>query len=561
MVDRLFLEIGLILLVTTLFVHLFRLLKQPTIIPYILTGMILGPLGFNVLQSQEALRTFSVIGVAFLLFIVGLNLNIKLLKDVGKVSAIAGLSQLLFTTLIGLFLIQYIGFSLIEAGIISLALAFSSTIIVVKLLTDKNDLDTLYGKIALGFLIVQDFVAIFAIMFISSFSHKGIVTNELFLTILKGILLFIIAVIMNKLFVTKFMAKAAENQEVLLISSLSWCFLFMMISYALGFSLEIGAFLAGITLAAVPYTYQISSRVKPLRDFFIMAFFVSIGASIVIAPVKQLLTPIILASLFVLIGNPLIVMIILGILGFKKRTGFLTGLAIAQTSEFSLILVNLASSLNLVSKDGVYLTTLVSLITITLSTYFIIFNDKLYNFFSPYLDIFERKKLKENNFTFHAKRKRYDIVLLGQNRLGYGIVNELQKNKKSFVVVDYNPTIVKRLREKNIPCFYGDIADTEILKGILRYKPQLIISTVNTFDENLIVTKSFRKKKNIMIIVTAPTMEKALDLYKEGADYVIIPHILGGEKFAEMVKGSKFSKKQLTKVREEHITQILKSKA
>jgi Kef-type K+ transport system membrane component KefB len=555
--ENIFFELGIILIIATLLALILRSLKQPPIIAYIITGLLLGPLVLNLITTQTQLQAFAQIGIAFLLFTVGLNLNINLLREVGKVSLYTGIGQVLFTTLIGYMIILKLGFSSIEALYMAIALAFSSTIIIVKLLSDKQDLETLYGKISLGFLLVQDAVAVLILIMLSSVNTNQ-VTFSLGQALINGAILCVIAYIAAKFFLTKFFERVAREQETLFLSAISWCFAMSLIAYFLGFTIEIGAFLAGISLAALPYSMEITTKVKPLRNFFIVLFFVSIGSSLVFVNFFQQLPIIIMLSAFVLIGNPLIVMIIMGIMGFKSRTGFLAGLTVAQISEFSLILAALGYSLGHLSLEVISLISAVGIITIAISTYMITHNEKLYAILAPYLKIFERKKLFEKNLAHHKGTKKYDVILMGQHRIGYSILKNLQKKKSRILVIDFNPTIITNLIEKKIPCLYGDIADPDILKEIKRYKPKMIICTIHTFEDNLMVTKTFRKlNKDMTIIVTASTIQKALDMYAEGADYVIIPHILGGERVSDMLKTMLNNKKKIKALRNKHIKALL----
>ncbi|MEK6839368.1 MAG: cation:proton antiporter [Nanoarchaeota archaeon] len=549
--EDIFLEVGIIIIATTILALIFRLFKQPPIVAYIFTGVILGPLVLNIITTSEILDIFSKIGIAFLLFVVGLSLNVKILREVGKVSFYTGMGQVLFTTIIGYFVIKYFGFSSLESAYMGIAFAFSSTIIIVKLLSDKNDLDTLYGKISLGFLLIQDALAILLLIFLSTFSN-GKLTTGIGSAVLSAIALCLVAFLANKLFLTKFFERAARSQEILFLSAISWCFALAMFAQLLGFTLEIGAFLAGVTLASIPYSTEISNKVKPLRDFFMILFFVIMGSSLVFTNLEHQLPAIIIISLFVLIGNPLILMIIMGVMGFKSRTGFLCGLTVAQISEFSLILAAMGKELGHFSGDIVSMISAVGIITITFSTYMITYNEKLFSIFAPYLKIFERKSILEEKMSLHKKSNKYEIILLGQHRMGYSILKNLLKKKSKVLVVDYNPTVIKDLVRKNIPCLYGDVADPEILHALKQHKPKIIISTISQFEDNALITKIFREMdRNIMIITTANTTKKAIELYKEGADYVIIPHILSGEKISDMLKV--FTKKRIRMLRSQHL--------
>lgn len=555
--ESIFFELGIVISVAALLAIFFRLLKQPPLLAYLVTGIIMGPAVFNLITAQNEFQTFSQIGVAFLLFIVGLNLNIKILREVGKVSLYTGLGQVIFTSLIGYFLIIFLGFTRIEAVYISLALAFSSTIIIVKLLSDKRDMESLYGKISIGFLLVQDAIAIFILITLKSFNTLQIVPSVVE-SIFKAVILCIIAYVASKFFLKKFFEKVAKSTEILFLTAISWCFILSILAVFLGFTIEIGAFIAGISLASLPYTTEISNKIKPLRDFFIILFFVVVGSSLSISNIASHIWIIFILSVFVLIGNPLIVMGIMGLMGFKSRTGFLAGLTVAQISEFSLILAAAGFKLGHLSTDVISIISAVGIITIAISTYMITNNEKLYLYLSPFLKIFERKNIYEKKLAHHKNAKKYNTILMGRHRIGYSVLRNLNKKKDKFLVVDFNPAVIKELISKKIPCIYGDIADPEILEELKKFNPKLIISTIHVYEDSVLVTEMFRKiNKKITIVVTANTVREALDLYELGANYVIIPHILGGERVSEMLRTTIPNKKRLGKLRNKHIKSLI----
>jgi len=298
-------DFAVIIIIASILAYFLRLLKQPLILAYIITGLLAGQLLPNLIQDTTLIDFFSQIGIAFLLFIVGLSLSFSKLKEVGKIALITGFGQVVFSAIVGYFIAVYLGFTNIHAAYIGLALAFSSTIIVIKLLSDKNDLDALYGRISIGFLLVQDFIAIIALVVLSSLNnYDSSVINLIFINLLKITLLLIAVYILSRYALPTIFSRVARNQELLFISSISWLFFLAIGSVALGFSVEIGAFLAGIALANLPYHYEISSKIKPLRDFFLVLFFVALGAQINLGSFNELLIPAIVLSLFVLITNP-----------------------------------------------------------------------------------------------------------------------------------------------------------------------------------------------------------------------------------------------------------------
>jgi len=553
-----FVELSVIIIIAVAVGWIMRLLRQPLVIGYILTGIIVSPHFLNIVSSTEAIATFAHIGIAFLLFVVGLNLNPRIIKDVGKVSLITGVGQVIFTSVIGFLIGRLLGFSTIVSVYIAVALTFSSTIIIMKLLSDKGDLETLYGRIAIGFLIVQDLIVILILMVIASIPAGANFTALIFGTILKGfgllVLLFLIGIYILPL-ITKAIAK---SQELLLLFSIGWCLALASFFYYFNFSMEIGALLAGVTLAMSPYRYEISSKMKPLRDFFIILFFILLGSQMVFANISQYIIPILIFSAFILIGNPLIVMVLMGLLGYTKRNSFLAGLTVAQISEFSLILIALGVSVGHLTNEILSLVTIIGLITIAGSTYMIIYASKIYPYLSKYLGIFERKGKKVDEHRYH-KDEIYDIVLFGYNRIGYSIVKTVQKMKKSLLIVDFNPDVIKRLIARKVPCIYGDVGDSEILERLGLNKAEMVISTVPEEQDNLLLIKKTKEvNKKALIFVTANQVEEALILYDAGADYVILPHLLGGDHVSILLEDFTGDINKILETKLKHIDELHK---
>ncbi len=533
--SNLLLNISIILLVATVIAVLAKLLKQPSILAYIITGIILGPLFLKITGPSETIKLFSEIGIAFLLFIVGLSLNFSTLKKTGKTSIIIGIFQIIITTIFGFLLSKALGFSNIVSIYISLAVTFSSTIIIVKLLSDKNEIDTLYGKILVGLLLVQDFVAIISLIFITSLGNENFNINSALIIFIKGLSFILLVFISSKYLLKKLFNIVSSSQELLFIASIAWCFLLSSIAYLLGLSLEIGAFLAGVSLTVIPFNHVILNKVKPLRDFFIVIFFVNLGIGMLLNSVSKIIIPALIISIFVIVGKFLILLIIMAIIGYKKRTNFLSSLAIVQISEFSLILVNLGLKAGHLTQDIVTLITIVGLITITISSYLIINNDKLYILMSKYLSIFERKKLKEERYKI--ENNKYEVILFGGHRTGYNIIKSLQTSKKKFLTVDFNPDVISNLKKQNIEAIYGDVSDHDFLEELLRIKPKIVISTIHNLEDNLEIIRTFRRfNKNGIIFVTTKDLIELKELYEKGADFVVLPELLTGQKIADYVR-------------------------
>jgi len=551
-----FIELGIIVFIAVIITAIMRALKQPLLIGYILTGIIVSPYFLNVAKG-DFISVFAQIGVALLLFLVGLNLNPKVLKEVGKVSLFTGIGQIVFTTGIGFLICLLLGFSVIISLYVSIALAFSSTIIIMKLLSDKNALDALYGKISVGFLVVQDIVAIIILIVISSLKdgfNIGVLIN-----VGIGIFLIIFLSIISIYLLPRFVKFVAKSQEFLLLFSISWCISLAALFYAFNFSIEIGALLAGFFLSFLPYRQEINFKLRPLRDFFLISFFVYLGFHMTFGNIAQYILPIIILSLFILIGNPIIVLIIMGKMGYTKKTGFMAGLTVAQISEFSLILIALGVTVGHINSDILSVVTIIGLITIIGSSYMIIYSEKIFCKISSFLSIFERKDKKIDDITY--KKHVYDYVIFGYNRLGYNLVNSLKKSKKNILVIDYNPEKIKQLEKNKIDFIYGDVSNLELLCELDLSKTKTIISTINDLDADLLLIKKVKEQNyKIKLIFVADDVDMALKLYNFGADYVIMPRYLSSYYITNLINIDEHSKDRLAKERINHITDLKNTK-
>ncbi|HEX8931681.1 MAG TPA: cation:proton antiporter, partial [Patescibacteria group bacterium] len=316
-----FLELATIVFIATVVSVIMRLLKQPLIVGYLLAGVLAGPYFFNALHTKEFIEILSKVGVTILLFIVGLNMSPKIIKEVGKVSLLTGVGQVVVTTIFGYFAARALGIGSTPALYIAVGLTFSSTIIVLKLLSDKGDLTKLYGRVSIGFLLVQDILAAIVLIFVSSFSgsHQISLPLSLFIIALKSIQVAILLYLITTYLLPYFMKFVAFSQELLFLFSIAWGLTLASLFYLYGFSAEIGALVAGVCLSVTPYAYEIGSRLKPLRDFFIVLFFVLIGSQLEIRVIPQIIVPAIVLSGFVLLIKPIIMHFIMHIFGFKSK--------------------------------------------------------------------------------------------------------------------------------------------------------------------------------------------------------------------------------------------------
>ena len=554
---EIFVELSTIIFFAMLVSILMRILKQPLIVGYIFTGVLVGPYGLNLIQSGEIIELFSKIGITILLFIVGLNLSPKVIKEVGRVSLFTGIGQVLFTSLIGFGIALLLGIDRIAALYVAIALTFSSTIIILKLLSDKGDLNKLYGKIAIGFLLVQDIIATLILLIASSFSGGGSETLLMTagMTILRGGLLIISMIAVSQYVLPKISKFVASSQEMLFIFSLSWGLGVASLFNVFGFSVEIGALVAGVSLSMTPYAIEASTRLRPLRDFFILLFFILLGSQMVLANIGLIIIPAVILSAFVLVGNPIIVVVLMNISGYSRRTSYHAGLTVAQISEFSLILATLGFELGHLSGEVLSLITLVGLITISGSTYLILYAEDLY----PYVEkILSRLEIK-NNSKDTNQSKSYNSILFGYQRVGQDFVKAFDRLDLQYLVVDFNPDSIKLLQDAEIPHKYGDAKDPEFLNELDLKGLRYLISTIPEFETNLMILRKVREiNKRAILIAISNNSDEALGLYAEGASYVIMPHYLGAQYAVRLIGRAGMDKREYDSHRERHLLHLEK---
>lgn len=564
--NNIFFELTTVLILAGLISFIVSLLKQPSIIAYIITGLIVGPLGYYRMQQGDVFSALAQIGITLLLFMVGLQLDIGQLKRIGKTALLVGLGQVFFTSVIGFGILRALGFSAISSLYIAPALTFSSTIIVVKLLGEKKDLQSLYGKLVVGIFLTQDFIAILILISLSSLQpssgslYAGLpLWENIILALVRALILILVIWWLSIKVFPKVMEYIGNNDELMLVFSLAWALglAALVASPIMGFSLEIGGFLAGLSLAGSGVHYEISGKIKPIRDFFIIIFFIVLGSGLALNNIALLAKPAIILSLFVLIGNPIIVMILLGLFGYKPRTGFLAGVTVGQISEFSLILVSTAYASGNLSQSEVSLVTLIGMITIAISSYMIMSAGKIYDTLHPLLKIFDFKKGAAEKH-LHAEVLKNHIILVGAHRLGHHLIETLQKQKSPFVVVDFNPEIVEFYAEKGITALCGDITDSFIQEQVNLPNAKMVISTVPDFVDNMALLHAIRraaagKRSMPKMIFIAQDETETKAFYEEGIDYVISPHFMGGMHLAKILEGRQAAF-DLKKLREQHLS-------
>ncbi|BAU50202.1 sodium/hydrogen exchanger [Sulfurifustis variabilis] len=539
-IGNVFYEFAALLLIAVAVGALALRLRQPLIVAFIAVGILVGPAGFGLVTAHDPIALLATLGIALLLFVVGLKLDLHLIRTLGPVALATGLGQVVFTSVIGYAIALLLGLDHVPAIYVAVALTFSSTIIIVKLLSDKREIDSLHGRIAVGFLIVQDIVVVLVMIGLSAFGVAGAAENGPWRDLLRLVLgavalLFGVALLMRYV-LPPLLFRLAQSPELLVLFGIGWAVVLAALGDYVGLSKEVGAFLAGVTIASTPYREAISTRLVSLRDFLLLFFFIDLGARLDLGFLGEQLAPAIILSLFVLIGNPLIVMVIMGVMGYRKRTSFLAGLTVAQISEFSLILGALGLSLGHIAPETLGLITLVGLVTIGLSTYLILYSHFLYERIAPWLGLFERE-VPHREQAEEARGRTpgsVEVILFGLGRFGENIARGLRAAGVRVLGVDFDPEAIRSWQERRLPAQYGDAEDPELHATLPLDEAGWVVCAIPARDVNLALLHGLRAHGyRGRIALTALTEHDAQVLHQRGADIVLRPFLAAAEQTVE----------------------------
>ncbi len=525
MQEQIFISLWLVIGVVLIVLWIMKLLKQPMIIWYILSGVLLTLLVPSLLQWNTSFQWFANIWIAFLLFMVWMELNPSLIKDIWKRSIITWILQVIITSAIWFLISLWLGFDPITAVYIWTWFSFSSTIVVLKLLSDREEMESTFGRQSIWILIVQDLIVMLVMLLIVSFRDIwwGMWLQVVWLLALKLIWLIFLIVLASKYFIPKITKKIAESQEFLFLFSIGWCFILWALFQYLWFGIEIWALAAWVSLATSSYRFEITSRIKPIKDFFIVIFFVLLGSHVDFSAGINWLH-IAVFSTFILLVKPLIIMIILGFMWHTKKNNFLSWASLGQISEFSFILLAMGISSGLIKDPNIQIVaTIVGLITIAGSSYFMVYGEKIYNTIRPVLKWIPGPW---NQSYKKVNKSGYDIILFGYGRFGSNLYTKLNEKNK-ILVVDENPSIIWLLQSEHKDCIYGDIGDVEFVQELNVKDVKMVISSVKKFDENIVLLKNIKqKRKNTIVVLVSNHIHEAIKLYEQWADYVILPHYI-----------------------------------
>ncbi len=527
-------------------------LRLPLLLGYLAAGIMLGPhLGFGVITSSETISTLSEIGLILLMYILGMEIDLKKLLKAGKAVFVNGVTQFIGCVGLACLFFQLFGYNFNQSNFyllyIAVAASLSSTLIVVKLLSDRMELDTLTSRITLGILVLQD---IWAIVFLAAQPNlNNFQITILLFSLAKAGVLILVAALMAKYLLPWVFAKIAKQVELTLVVAMGWCFTIAGIANFLGLSLEMGALVAGVSIASFPYHVQIAVKISSLRDFFVTLFFVALGLQIPV-PNAQILTLTLGILIFTSLSRVITIFPVLFSMKYGNRGSLVPGFNLSQVSEFSLVILSLGVGYGHIPQNILSSFIIALVCSALLSSLIIPHTHNLYRLLNPWLEAIGLKDKIDQLDTEAADEdpthKNAKIIFLGFYREASSLLAELEtrhspKALEEIMVVDFNPETINKLKKKNIQVHYGDIGHSDTLHHLNFNHAQIIISTIpDSFLRGTSNHKLLLGMKEVAphakIIVTAETIDQAREFYKMGADYVYIPRIVSAHYLTDILE-------------------------
>lgn len=546
-----FYQLTFVLLVAGLIALLVSLLKQPSVIAFILTGVLVGSFGYSQIHQLSVFSDLGEIGITLLLFMVGLELDVRKLKELGKVVVYTTFGHVLAVSIIGFALSMLMHFSVVASIYIAIAITFYSTIIIVKILGEKRQLHTLQSQIVIGCSIVEDFIALLILLFVGSSSSHGFsafgslpIWQTVIITLIRALIFFLILAFISKKILPWLLKYLSRSDELLLSFSLAWALglaAFAALPW-IGFSFSIGGFLAGLALANSEAHWEIAARVKSIRDFFIIIFFIVFGSQLALGNIGHQWPVVVALTVFMIVINPLSFIVLLGWQGYKPKTAFLASMGTIPMSEFSFILIALGFRAGHIDREVMGLLTLSGIMSIACSSYLITNAEKIYNKLRPWLKVFDRHLAGIEKDAQDTELKKH-IILVGAHRMGQHIIRSLEKLDCPLVLVDINPEIVNRYLAEGLNAVCGDITESYIQEQVNLSSARVVISTVPNIEDNLALLQAIKRqckgKSMPKLIFSAQNEVEAKKLYEQEIDYALSPHFIGGLHLAKILENNR----------------------
>ncbi len=543
-------DVGVIIISATVLGVVAKFLRQPLIGAYILAGIFIGPEVLGIVQNTGVIRMFAELGVAFLLFMVGLELDLSRLREVRNVVLGTALAEVMLFFGLGYFIMFFLGFTGFTPIYVGLFIAFNSSAVLVKLLADRGDLDTLHGRIVLGVLLIQDIIVVLSLSILSTFNNPSL--QLLATALITGSGLLALAIVLSKYVMPNFFQLVHDSHEVVFLSSLAVLFAFVGAAVETGFSAAVGGFLAGIALTAFPYNIEIAEKARSMRDFFVTIFFVSLGMLVSLSHLAELVVPFIILLAAVMLLKPFLVTVMVSLYRYGARTSFYTGLSLSQVSEFSMVLALLGLQMGHIGPGIFSLLTALMVVSITATSYLLRGQTELYDVFGKFVSAFERGRADEDtDMTDH-------VVICGAHIKGRKIIRFLEDREEDIVLIDHDPEIISWAEDEDgVTPVYGDIEDARTLEQAGIQDAKTVISTIPDAEDNRFLLNYVKTHNpDAVAIVSSDEMESALLLYDEGADYVLYPKMLAAREAADMVEQLYEDGEPLVTAREKHIEEL-----
>lgn len=521
-----------------------QLLKQPLILMYLLAGVVVGPLGMEMVSAKESIKTISDLGLILLLFMIGLEIDLKKILGAGKLITLTALSQIVgglaFSFLFFFLLRSSLGYGLSMAYLIA-ASVLSSTVIIVKVLYDKRELDTFAGRLTIGILVLQDLVAIILLAIQPNLDNPQL--SIFAISLAKAGFLIGAAFLVSRFFLPPLFKSIARLPELVLVGAIGWCFWVSWMASNLGLSAEMGALVAGVSLSTFPYTLDVTAKVTSLRDFFVTLFFVALGMKIP-APSFDLIRGAMIFSSVLFVGRFITVFIPMIRMHCGHRASLLTAINLAQVSEFALVLVTLGTQYNHITDETAGIVSYSFVIMAAVSTYLIANAEPLIYRLSGWLSDMNIDDLDEEGSTLNLHGRHPKIFLLGFSWAASSLLDDMRRKHPDLVnelaVIDFNPQVNEGLGKRNVRAIYGDISQRDTLLHANVDKAEIIICTLpNSILKGTTNLKLVRMLREInpgaKIIMHAEYFADLPALYSTGASYVSVPRLTEADELLHII--------------------------
>ena len=557
--ERLIVDIALCIIAAWVVAVAGHLVKQPLLMAYLLAGFLIGPHGFKWVTEAHSIETIASIGLMLLLFMIGLEMDLKKMFSAGKAISFTAAAQIFGGIALGWLFFRLPGFgsSWLEAFYLAVAAAMSSTIIIVKILHDKHELETLAGRITLGVLVLQDLVTILFLALQPNLKNPAV--GIMAAAFGKVLLLVGVAYGVSRFVLPHIFKFVARQPELVLVGALAWCFAVAGFAGQLQLSPEMGALIAGVMVSTFPYTLDVVAKVTSLRDFFVTLFFVSLGMTIPV-PTWSLLLYMLLFSLFLVGSRLLTVFLPLYKMKLGHRISLLPAINLCQLSELSLVLLTLGRRSGDVSENSINIAAIAFAFLAVDSTYAIFGSEVLLRKTSIWLNQLGLPDLKDAGTGTKKAATGKRIFILGFCWTASSLLEELTRDKPTLLqeiqVVDFNPHVIEQLRRRGVPVIYGDISQRDVLLHSGVAHAQIIICSLPDMllkgASNFKLLRQLRElNPTAQIVVHAEKLATLPELYAAGADYVTAPRLLEAADLVKVIEAAE--KNLLAEKRQEQI--------